>query len=340
VQLALGSLALWVGGWCLGSRTEERTRRLPDTLSGVTEGPAIPRIVAVVVTFNRLPLLQRLVARLAETEGLAEVLVVDNASTDGTGEWLAAQPPPVRTLSLPDNRGGAGGFHAGLQQALDDGADLVWLMDDDGIPEADCLKILLGQEDLDFWGPAVLAEQDHSRLCFPIRLPGRATVVHRMVEVEQAARDGVIADVVIPFNGVLVTRELVERIGTPREEFFIWGDDVEYLWRARRDGARTGTVVAARFLHPATDDLGTPMAFGRTTYNHSPSDLKHYCMARNNLVNLRDYRGWPAALAFVAKTAWFYTFTRPSPARLALSARAMYAGLRGDFTGHRRFLRG
>ena len=317
-----------------------RTRRLPDTLSGVTEGPPNPHIVTVVVTFNRLPLLQRLVARLAETEGLAEVLVVDNASTDGTGEWLASQPPPVRTLTLPDNRGGAGGFHAGLQQAVDDGADLVWLMDDDGIPEPDCLKILLGQEDLDFWGPAVLAEQDQSRLCFPIRLPGRATVVHRMAEVELAARDGVVADVVIPFNGVLVTRELVERIGTPREEFFIWGDDVEYLWRARRAGARTGTVVAARFLHPATDDLGTPMAFGRTTYNHSPSDLKHYCMARNNLVNLRDYRGWPAALAFVAKTAWFYTFTRPSPARLALSARAMYAGLRGDFTGHRRFLRG
>ena len=47
-------------------------------------------------------------------------------------------------------------------------------------------------------------------------------------------------------------------------------------------------------LHPATDDLGTPMMFGRTTYNHSPSDLKHYCMARNNTVNLRRYRGLAA----------------------------------------------
>ena len=69
------------------------------------------------------------------------------------------------------------------------------------------------------------------------------------------------------------------------------------------------------------------MMFGRTTYNHSPSDLKHYCMARNNLVNLRDYRGWPHALAFVAKTVWFYTFTRPSLARLRLSLGAMRAGL-------------
>jgi rhamnopyranosyl-N-acetylglucosaminyl-diphospho-decaprenol beta-1,3/1,4-galactofuranosyltransferase len=247
-------------------------------------------------------------------------------------------------MRLPDNRGGAGGFQAGLQQAVDNGADLVWLMDDDGIPEPDCLKLLLdhaGTRDggFDFWGPAVLAEQDPERLCFPIRLPGRATVVHRMAEVELAERNGVIPDVVIPFNGVLVTRALVERIGTPRAEFFIWGDDVEYLWRARAAGARTGTVVAAHFLHPATDDLGTPMAFGRTTYNHSPSELKHYCMARNNLVNLRDYRGWAAALAFVAKTVWFYSFTRPNAGRLVLSAKAMYAGLRGDFTGHRKFLR-
>ena len=97
-------------------------------------------------------------------------------------------------------------------------------------------------------------------------------------------------------------------------------------------------MVGAVVRHPSVGELGTPMAFGRTTYNHSPSDLKHYCMARNNLLNLRRYKGWPHAAAFVAKTAWFYTFTRPSLSRLRLSAGAMRDGLRGDFTGHQRFL--
>jgi rhamnopyranosyl-N-acetylglucosaminyl-diphospho-decaprenol beta-1,3/1,4-galactofuranosyltransferase len=185
----------------------------------------------------------------------------------------------------------------------------------------------------------VVDEADPERLVFPIRLPGRTAVVHAMADVRRAAREGLIRDVVIPFNGVLVTRELVERIGLVREEFFIWGDDHEYRLRAERAGARIATVVDAVVRHPSVGELGTPMAFGRTTYNHSPSDLKHYCMARNNLVNLREYRGPLHAAAFVAKTVWFYTFTRPSLARLRLSARAMRAGLRGDFTGHERFLR-
>ena len=82
--------------------------------------------------------------------------MVDNASTDGTGEWLreaaAADGVPLTPLLLPDNRGGAGGFHAGLAAAMERGADLAWLMDDDGVPEPDCLKVLL-EHDYDFWGP-------------------------------------------------------------------------------------------------------------------------------------------------------------------------------------------
>jgi rhamnopyranosyl-N-acetylglucosaminyl-diphospho-decaprenol beta-1,3/1,4-galactofuranosyltransferase len=191
---------------------------------------------------------------------------------------------------------------------------------------------------LDFWGPVVLDEEDDGRLVCPIRLPGGAHVVRALADARAAARGGVIADVVIPFNGVLVTRDLVEKIGLPRAEFFIWGDDVEYLWRARRAGARTGTVVDAWVRHPAVGALGTPMAFGRTTYNDTPSDLKHYCMARNNLLNLAEYGGRSRAAAFVAKTLWFYTFTRRDPARIRLSIEAWRAAGRGDFTGHRRFL--
>ena len=79
-------------------------------------------VAAVVVTFNRLGLLQRLLTRLRTLSALDTILVVDNASTDGTGEWLAelcAAEPRVQYRTLPVNAGGAGGFHAGLQWAYD-----------------------------------------------------------------------------------------------------------------------------------------------------------------------------------------------------------------------------
>ena len=147
------------------------------------------RITAVVVTFNRVALLQRLVKALGEVPELAEIVVVDNASTDGTAEWLAAADrtpvgPEVVARTLDRNRGGAGGFHEGLRLAVERGADLVWLMDDDGLPDPDCLATLLDRAgDYDFWGPVVVDEDDPDRLVFPIRLPGRTAVVHRMADV-------------------------------------------------------------------------------------------------------------------------------------------------------------
>ena len=135
------------------------------------------RVVAVVVTYNRLGLLQRLVERLETVPGLDEVLVVDNASTDGTGEWLTTlddrdpgdEHPTVPVLgrTLTENGGGAGGFHDGLAWALERGADLAWLMDDDGLPDQSCLATLLEQTDLDFWGPLVVDEAEPGRLVFP-----------------------------------------------------------------------------------------------------------------------------------------------------------------------------
>ena len=102
-----------------------------------------PRIVAVAVTFNRRDLVTRLVTETRRGTVLPdEILVVDNASTDDTVEVLRGleSPVPVTVVELGRNTGGAGGFHAGLAAALERGADLVWMMDDDGAPASDCLE--------------------------------------------------------------------------------------------------------------------------------------------------------------------------------------------------------
>ena len=96
------------------------------------------------VTWNRRDLLlESLAAVLGQDRPPDAVIVVDNASTDGTGDAVRAGFPAVRLATLAQNTGGAGGFAYGLALALADGADLVWLMDDDTVPEPGALRALL-----------------------------------------------------------------------------------------------------------------------------------------------------------------------------------------------------
>ena len=93
----------------------------------------------------------------------------------------------MHAAPLADNRGGAGGFHDGLAWAIERGADLVWLMDDDGLPEPDCLERLLGSTTSTSGGRWSSTRRTRTGWCFPIRLPGGTRVVHRMADVEAAA---------------------------------------------------------------------------------------------------------------------------------------------------------
>ncbi len=99
---------------------------------------------AVVVTRNRRELLEECLRALAaQTRPPNRILVIDNASTDGTAETVRERHPEAELLPLPENLGGAGGFHVGLREAHAGGAEWVWLMDDDTIPEPGALAALL-----------------------------------------------------------------------------------------------------------------------------------------------------------------------------------------------------
>ncbi|MEQ8663222.1 MAG: glycosyltransferase, partial [Gammaproteobacteria bacterium] len=197
-------------------------------------------VTALVVTYNRKALLGRcLEALVAQTRPPERVLIVDNASTDGTREWLAAAGwlarADVELLALPDNTGGAGGFAAGIAHAVERGAARVWLMDDDAMPAADALETLLtaATRTDDLYGSVALADE---RLAWPMAPHGApaADHIHDLASAPAAPVDVTF----IPFLGLLVSRELVAAIGIPDAGFFLAADDVEYCMRARRHGAR------------------------------------------------------------------------------------------------------
>lgn len=132
-------------------------------------------IFMVVVTYNRKDLLvQCLSAALGQSKPLDGIVVVDNASTDGTREFLRSEGflsrDNVTLLSLEENSGGAGGFYTGLKYAMDNGADWVWMMDDDAVPNPDALeKLLLNSLDAsNIYGSTALSGESLSWPMLPL----------------------------------------------------------------------------------------------------------------------------------------------------------------------------
>lgn len=307
-----------------------------------------PSVCAVVVTFNRKSLLVCTLSALGHQESLDKIIIIDNASTDGTQDYLAEQgflaQPHIEYHKLGENTGGAGGFYQGVKLGFEQGFDYLWLMDDDGYPADDCLdKLLNYREQFDFFGPLVLSDDNKEHFSFPMTLPVNKKVIRSKNELfaylnSLDSYSPILHDVLIPFNGVLLNSQMIEQLGFPDKRFFIWGDDMEYTKRIQKHGGTIATIADIEFYHPTTPNLGTPMFFGKMQFNDTDSQIKLYCLCRNNTYNLKHYYGAVYALLFVIKTIWFYCFTRPSWQKLMFCLPALWHGLVADFSHHHRYI--
>lgn len=196
------------------------------------------KIYAVVLTFNRRELLKRcLEAIYAQTRPCDGVIVIDNASTDGTEDVLLQERYPfLQVYSLSDNIGASGGFNAGFRIAYQSGADLIWMMDDDVIAEPDALlKLeeadgLLHRKGIDhayvlstaFTEEGVVTNSPHldERLNTARYQNWPLTLEHGMVPVRRAT-----------FVSILVPRAMLSEYGLPLAPMFIWGEDSEFTLR-------------------------------------------------------------------------------------------------------------
>lgn len=187
------------------------------------------RVCAVVVTFNRKQLLKGVLEALSrQTRPIDEILVVDNASTDGTDELLRSDFPALRTLRLPENIGGAGGFAAGMKWAYEAGFDWFWVMDDDieSLPEA--LEVLLSHRQLSDFLHLRKSGVDEVLSWEGIWDLHRLEL--RMYPREFSFENGKpwITVNYGNFEGALIHRRIVDRIGLPDVRYFMWSDDSMY----------------------------------------------------------------------------------------------------------------
>ncbi len=191
------------------------------------------RVFAVVVTYNRRVLLGACVAcLLRQTAANLSILVVDNASTDGTEESLAPliDAGQVLYVNTGANLGGAGGFQFGVRCAMSLGCDFLWLMDDDSMPEPTALEALLkaAEEAGEFGYLSGMTLWTDGSLC---RMNVQRDVHMKSISDFSAPR---IPSGAATFVSLLIPARVVLETGLPIGEFFIWADDLEYTRRISR----------------------------------------------------------------------------------------------------------
>ena len=253
-------------------------------------------VAVVIVTFNRADLLVRMLDGLAhQTHRPDAVFVIDNASVDHTRGVLARNDLPLRITHLDENLGGAGGFHLGVQQAHDAGFDRIWLVDDDVVPAPDCLALLMAEDEACLMSvredtAGRLVEKAATR--FDLRNPLAIKPKTGMVETDYGTRAAMPARVElhnVAFEGFMMRREVIDRIGLPDSSYFIFYDDVDFALRARRAGFRIWGIRDAVLVRQLDFDQQHSLDTWKGFYMYRNLFVVHFRYGENVLVRLKPY---------------------------------------------------
>lgn len=217
------------------------------------------KVIAIVVTYNRKYLLKECINSILKQDySNCEVLIVDNNSSDGTKEYIVNELKnnKVHYINTGFNLGGAGGFNFGMKEAYKLGCDFMWIMDDDCIVHNDSLKKLLEADnklngEYGFLSSKVLWK-DNS-ICI-MNIPKRSfskwlkDYQKNMQTIEMAS-----------FVSLFIKTDIVEEMGLPIKEFFIWTDDWEYTRRISRK-YKCYFVSDSIVTHKSKENIGASIA--------------------------------------------------------------------------------
>ncbi len=246
-------------------------------------------IASITVVHDGEALLARhLDALLRQTHALSEIIVVNNASSDGTLTLLSERYPQITVISLPSNTGVGGAYATGLDYAIRQMRhDWVWLFDQDSIPAADTLQELLkaladtgrAMSEVAILAPLCVNENTGRKYPSLLWKNGWRNVV---LKENISFVDAVIS------SGSLLRCDAVQHAGPPRADFFIDFVDLEHCLRLRSEGFKIAVVRDAILHHT----LGSPrvVRFGPLSHvwaEHVP--WREYYKARNEVFTIWTY---------------------------------------------------
>ncbi|WP_164516719.1 glycosyltransferase [Clostridium transplantifaecale] len=253
------------------------------------------------VTYNRWNCLSKLLDALEkQTKKINSIIIVDNHSSDGTmnnlhergavdivgdDETSVKECKGIRYIYYynKENEGGSGGFYKAIDIATGWECDYLWIMDDDVLPETDCLEKLLGsmKPEIQAVIPNRTDKNFDDRVCTKLDMKStlKFSVMKRKTFEPHPLRNSLYIVEDIPFEGPLVSFEIVKKVGLPHKDFFILCDDTDYAIRIRKH-TRIGFVTDATLHRQLAKKGGT----GNKVFT-----WRDYYAIRNNILLERMY---------------------------------------------------
>lgn len=224
-------------------------------------------VAAIIVTYNNCEMLFDVLSDLAgQTKKPESVIVIDNASKDQTKTRIPSSFPWVDYVRLPSNAGSAGGFRAGFERA-NSHFDFLFTLDDDVRLQPDSLEKL---------------EQGFEILCKTENLAGVRCVGPQ--HPESVPSELVIA----PWRGTMFHMPSVQQAGLPRDDYFIYGEDLEYSLRMKKAGKRFFWVPFSVCTENNRSKTNRRLLGKKIDIYNSPFRL--YYAFRNEISIYREYR--------------------------------------------------
>ena len=280
-------------------------------------------VCIVIVTWNRIEMLKACVESAMGFVNRADILVVDNASTDGTKEWLDAQNG-IEVLHLPENLGGAGGFATGIKWAYDRGYAWIWTLDDDVIPLDGAMDVINANASRADVIQAAKYEADGAECLFEGILDP-STMLRRKIPVASVPAGGFVPCNIATFEGLFISRAAVDAIGLPDASFFYGLDDLLYGYRAAE---KMRFIFVPQFVLKKQLDKKRAKVGGMRFYSSSPSSRYYH---------VRNYWKVMRYLRMSGMGTWRMYFTYLYEVVKALSITLL---VEWDFRGFAHVLRG
>lgn len=248
------------------------------------------KVILVTVTYNSSNYLEKLIKAVSsQSYKIEKAIIVDNNSSKEHFtkiQRLCDEFPLFEIIRSDVNLGGAGGFQIGMEYACKhySECDWVWIMDDDAFPEYYCLENLLKYKDIEEVGclaPVIYGTELHKYQLYHHKIVSKylnkdITAVQSIDDFDDLKCIDANA-----FVGPLFKMDIVKKIGVPDGSLFIYGDDLEYVFRTSK-AAKVFLVKSAIIYH--RDTISKPDEVNPNNF------WKEYYKYRNRFLFIDKYK--------------------------------------------------